>query len=305
MILSFIICTFNRAKYLKKCIYSIINQKNVNFNDIEIIIIDNNSCDNTSDEIKETQEKFKHITIKYQIEKNQGLSFARNAGINISNGEWLAFIDDDAYLTDNYVNNFFSLLKKNLNAVAFGGPILLDFESPKPKWYNSYIASVWGYFYPYKKPRYFESNAYPRGSNMIIRKDIFTKYGYFNTNLGRKGNILIGGEEKEFFLRVKQNKQNKFFFDTSLVIFHYVPDERNNINYLKKQAINIGYSEKIRIKDNSILIIKKIFEEFYKTIGSFFLSIVFLLKGNFSESIIILKLRFWIIKGLATKKDIL
>lgn len=305
MILSFIICTFNRAGYLRKCIYSIINQKNINFSEIEIIIIDNNSSDNTKDLVQELKENFKQITIKYYVEKNQGLSFARNTGIIFSNGEWLAFIDDDAYLIDNYTYSFFSILKKIKNVVAFGGPILLDFESSKPVWYNNYIASVWGYFYPYKNSQYFKTNVYPRGSNMIIKKDIFIKYGYFNTNLGRKGNILIGGEEKEFFLRIKQNKQNKFFYDTSLIIFHSVPNERNNLNYIKKQSINIGYSEKIRVKNNPILIIKKIFEELYKIIGTFFLSSIFLLKGNYSKSIIILKLRFWIIKGLTIKKEIL
>ncbi|MCX7955031.1 MAG: glycosyltransferase [Bacteroidales bacterium] len=301
MRLSFIICTYNRHNYLKKCVDSIITQRSINLNEIEIVIVDNNSTDKTKDLIYEYIKEKKFNNIKYVSETNQGLSYARNKGVNTARGEWLAFIDDDAYLHNLYVYNFFALLNKNINAVAFGGPILLDFETQIPKWYNNYIASVWGYFKPYNKSRFFSNNIYPRGSNMIIKKEIFDKYGLFNTHLGRKGEILLGGEEKEFFLRMKNEK---FYFDNSLIIFHYVPENRVNIEYIKKQSIFIGLSERIRIKNCHNLIFKKLIEELKKTLGSFLIALKFLIHLEIEKSIIIIKLRFWIIKGLTNKNYI-
>ena len=76
MVLSIIICTFNRANFLKSCINSIIDQIHEHKN-IEILIIDNNSKDNT----KELVKNYNSNNIVYYLETQQGLSFARNKGI--------------------------------------------------------------------------------------------------------------------------------------------------------------------------------------------------------------------------------
>jgi glycosyltransferase involved in cell wall biosynthesis/GT2 family glycosyltransferase len=93
--ISVVICTYNRAKYLESCIKSLKNQTYSNF---EIIVVNGPSTDETN-RILERYPKIKLI----KQDKLNGLSFARNLGIEASNGEIIAFIDDDAVADENWI----------------------------------------------------------------------------------------------------------------------------------------------------------------------------------------------------------
>ena len=88
-LVSCVLTTYNRSKILKRAITSVLNQTYTN---IELIIIDDNSKDNTSDVVKIINNK----RIKYiRNTSNKGLSYNRNLGASLSKGEFVAFIDDD------------------------------------------------------------------------------------------------------------------------------------------------------------------------------------------------------------------
>ncbi|ALP91656.1 glycosyltransferase [Clostridium butyricum] len=91
MKLSIIVPVYNVEKYVKKCIESLCNQT---LKDIEIIVIDDGSKDNSINLVKE----FKDERIKIIIQKNGGLSSARNAGIKVATGEYITFVDSDDYI---------------------------------------------------------------------------------------------------------------------------------------------------------------------------------------------------------------
>lgn len=86
---SVIIVTYNRAELLKKCIDSLSNQT-VSPN--EIIIVDNNSTDNTKEVVENYKKK---LNIKYVFESKKGIAYARNSGIRNSSYDLVVFIDDD------------------------------------------------------------------------------------------------------------------------------------------------------------------------------------------------------------------
>ncbi|MBE9085851.1 glycosyltransferase family 2 protein [Tolypothrix sp. LEGE 11397] len=91
--ISIVLCTYNRAKYLNKCIDSIINQT---FQDWELIVVDDGSEDNTFEIVNIYVQKFNNI--RYFKHKNRKPGYARNAGIQASFGKYITFIDsDDAY----------------------------------------------------------------------------------------------------------------------------------------------------------------------------------------------------------------
>ena len=137
MVLSIIICTYNRCKFLEKCINSIINQINEQ-NDIEIIIVDNNSNDGT----KKLIENYNINFINYHLETKQGLSFARNKGIKVSKGKYLAFVDDDATINKNWLESLLKHINKKSHNHIYGGPIYPNFEIDCPEWIDKEYKAV-------------------------------------------------------------------------------------------------------------------------------------------------------------------
>ncbi|MDR1376546.1 MAG: glycosyltransferase [Synergistaceae bacterium] len=105
-LISVIVPVYNIEKYIRKCVESIINQT---YNNVEIILVDDGSTDGSSavcDELAESDARVKvfHTT-------NGGQSVARNVGIKASNGDCIAFVDGDDYVTDDYILHLYKLMK--------------------------------------------------------------------------------------------------------------------------------------------------------------------------------------------------
>lgn len=92
--ISIIVPIYNVEKYLDRCLNSILNQS---FKDIEIILVDDGSPDKSPEICNTYAEKDNRIKVIHK--KNEGLGFARNSGIEIAKGEYIAFIDSDDYIS--------------------------------------------------------------------------------------------------------------------------------------------------------------------------------------------------------------
>lgn len=103
--ISVVIPVYNSEKYIEECINSITNQT---YKNIEIIIVNDGSIDNSEKIIKEYALKDKRI--KYIYKLNEGVSKARNTGIKISTGKYITFVDSDDIVEKNYLHN---LINKN------------------------------------------------------------------------------------------------------------------------------------------------------------------------------------------------
>jgi len=93
--ISVIVPIYNSERYLRKCLDSLVNQT---LKDIEIILINDGSTDNSEKIVKEYTEKYKNIV--YINQKNSGQASARNNGISVATGEYLAFLDSDDYISE-------------------------------------------------------------------------------------------------------------------------------------------------------------------------------------------------------------
>lgn len=91
--ISVVLCTYNRVKYLKTCIDSVINQS---FSDWELVIVDDGSHDETFTLVDSYLQQFPNV--RYLKHQNRKLGFSKNAGVQASFGKYITFIDsDDAY----------------------------------------------------------------------------------------------------------------------------------------------------------------------------------------------------------------
>ena len=103
--ISFIIPAYNAEKSILNCIKSIINQ---DFDDYEMIIIDDGSTDSTKKIIESVNDK----RIKYYFQENSGVSSARNSGLSVAAGEWIHFVDSDDTVAEKSISYFVDLISK-------------------------------------------------------------------------------------------------------------------------------------------------------------------------------------------------
>ncbi|WP_394871368.1 glycosyltransferase family 2 protein [Clostridium butyricum] len=109
-----IVPIYNIEKYLKRCIESIINQSYAN---IEIILVNDGSTDNSKKIIGEFSDMDKRIKIINKT--NGGLSSARNAGLGISSGDYIMFVDGDDWIDKNCVEKCLDNIEEDTDAVLF------------------------------------------------------------------------------------------------------------------------------------------------------------------------------------------
>lgn len=107
-LVSIIIPVYNVEKYLNKCIQSVVNQS---YKNIEIILVNDGSQDNCHRICDEWAKKDERIKVIHQT--NQGLSSARNSGIEIANGDYLCFVDSDDYIDTNYIQILYRTVHEN------------------------------------------------------------------------------------------------------------------------------------------------------------------------------------------------
>lgn len=127
--ISVIIPTYNREKYVKQCLESVLNQT---LQDIEIIIIDDGSQDKTKKIISTYNDK----RIKYIFKNNTGIGDTRNNGIRLSSGEYITFIDIDDYIDENMLEKMYSKAKEENLDIVICNYIEINEESKKEKKYN-------------------------------------------------------------------------------------------------------------------------------------------------------------------------
>lgn len=108
-LISIIIPVFNTEKFLKQCINTVLRQT---YDNIEIILIDDASTDNSAkicEEYAKNHEKITYIKNK----KNNRVSKTRNIGIEKSRGKYICFIDSDDYISENYIENLYENSEQN------------------------------------------------------------------------------------------------------------------------------------------------------------------------------------------------
>lgn len=297
MKLSVIICTYNRAKYIYDLLQSLVNQT-FNKSDYEIVFVNNNSNDNTDEICKNFQTENKGLNFYYFNETKQGLSHARNRGITEAKGEILIFIDDDALACKKYLEEISAFFKQNVSASAGGGKILPKYENKRPVWMSKFLEPVMSVINLGNNIKQFPPGKFPIGANMYFRKKVFEETGLFNTELGRTGKNLLGGEEKDIFNKLRK-KKGLIYYLPKPWIYHIIPESRLTAAFIKKQASGIGQSEKIRALDiKKTEIYKSYLKEVFKWGASLFLFLFYVINFSPAKAKMIIMFRYWVTNGM-------
>jgi len=236
-----LVCTYNRSQSLGTTLESVVSQALAREYSWEILVVDNNSSDETRKVVEGFQRRYPEL-VRYFLEPQQGVAHARNAGICRARGEILAFIDDDETAAPNWLQNLTANLH-NGEWAGTGGRILFPPGFLPPRWLltNEWFAS--GPLCSFDKgPNAGELSEPPFTANMAIRREVFDKAGAFRTDLGRSGNSMISNEDTEFGRRVMA-AGFRLRYEPSAVTCHPVQNCRLRKQYFLTWWFNKGRSD--------------------------------------------------------------
>jgi glycosyltransferase involved in cell wall biosynthesis len=225
----------------------------------ELVIVDNNSNDETNDVVSQFRATTT-INVNYVVEKRQGLSFARNCGIQVKKGKITVFTDDDVVVDKFWLSNMVQAFKR-YGAGCVGGKILPLWEYPPPKWLGSELYSYLALLdlgedvLRLKTPNIW-------GANFAVASVLFEKYGGFDTKLGRQPNKLYGLEETALLDKLIRGGE-KVYYCPEVVVHHCIPATRMKKAYFRKWKFDEGENRAIRSQDAEV---KKPFRMLFKHI---------------------------------------
>ena len=114
-LITVIIPIFNTQKFLRRCIESVTNQT---YRNLQIILVNDGSTDNSLDICNEFKKKYNNIEV-FSLETNMGVSFARNLGLEKALGKYIMFLDSDDYILSNTIEEL-SKTQTNDTCQIFG-----------------------------------------------------------------------------------------------------------------------------------------------------------------------------------------
>lgn len=265
MNISTIISTYNSERTILLCLDSLARQTRL---PDEIIIVDNNSSDNTTEVVREFIKKNQLIRITLIKEYIKGRAVARNKGVSIAKGDIIVFTDSDCVVKKNWIENILKTFNEEDNLDILSGKIysyypktlvgkfLSGFWSPDMNKINKHQLN-------YKSELF--RNKYIMLGNVAFKKKALTELTGFNES------FYPGGEDIDIGMRALEKGAKIVVWDSNIIVFHM---HRNTIKGMIKQAFIYGemlahivkchFSKKIIIRLSSSKIIE--FNGFYSVL---------------------------------------
>ncbi|MEA5570617.1 glycosyltransferase family 2 protein [Calothrix sp. UHCC 0171] len=227
MLVSVCIASYQRPEGLKRLLLGL-NQLTFNQSevpDIEVIVIDNDFKGSARGICRQIETDFQW-QLKYYIEAQRGISFARNRAIaSVSqDSQFVAFIDDDEVPENNWLDELLSV-QKAYRADVVAGPVIPNFIKDVPQW----VA----------KGKFFEPRRYPTGhpieiafaGNVLIRTEILQKIDpVFDERFA-----ITGGEDTNLFMRLRRAGY-KFVWANEAIVHEWIPQSRTNIKWVLQRG---------------------------------------------------------------------
>jgi glycosyltransferase involved in cell wall biosynthesis len=239
---SVIVCTYNRAASLERMLLSLRSAVVDSELSWEVLVVDNNSTDGTRMVVESAARDFP-CPVRYLFEGRQGKSHALNLAIAKARGEFLLFTDDDVTVDPGWVQAIVTGFAAH-DCIGIGGKIEAVWQQEKPVWYSDrgpyrMLAAIVHYDQG-EAAEY--TAAPPYGANMAFRREAFSLYGHFRTELGPNGRQLLRAEDTELCRRVLRAGDRILYLPTA-VIYHPVEPERTRKKYFQRFYFDYGRTQ--------------------------------------------------------------
>jgi glycosyltransferase involved in cell wall biosynthesis len=239
MQVSVVIATYNRARLLPGILGVLASQEAHPPLQWEIVVVDNNSSDSTRDVVASFS-RTTTIPVRYAFEARQGLSSARNRGVQEARGAILAFTDDDVLPAPDWIVQVVAAIDR-WGAHGVGGRILPRWEASPPSW----ITGNWRLLRRLSIMDFDQSrllalplqrNPQVWGANMAFRREVFDRVGGFDPRLGLIGPKLFRSEESDLIDRALRLGL-RIAYDPALTVYHRIGSDRMQKSYFRRLAL--------------------------------------------------------------------
>lgn len=234
--ISVVICTYTESR-LKTVLATVTSVRQQSYACREIILV----VDHNQALLNQLKQALPDASVVPNASA-RGLSGARNTGLRLAQGAIVAFIDDDAVASFDWLRCLASHYAVD-SVIAVGGAIKPRWEGGTARWFPEEFYWVFGCTY-----RGMPSQAAPVrnliGCNMSFRKAAFAAIGEFYEGIGRTATQPLGCEETELCIRARQRLPgSEIIFDPICLVYHLVPQSRVSWRYLCSRCFSEGLSK--------------------------------------------------------------
>lgn len=227
--ISIVVCCYNSREVIAGTLESLARLREDGRFEIQILIVDNNSSDGTTELATEAWEKSGSARpLKTLNEPEQGLSNARLRGFSESDAEFIILCDDDNRLDGEYAVTAFNVMSTDENIAAAGGSGTAVTDAGFPEWFSKYSASFAAGEQREYKGNINDAEGYLWGAGMVLRKqaiDGLISSGFESLLQDRKGHDLTSGGDVELCYALKLAGW-KLFYDPALKYEHFIAGKR-------------------------------------------------------------------------------
>jgi len=296
--ISVVICSYNRQKFIGKALDCLAEQT-LPPDQFEIVIVDNNSTDQTADISRAFIQNHPSVRARYFLEKQKGLSFARNRGLQEALFPIITYIDDDAEAVPAFLETILRFMQAHPKAVGVGGKIIPKYsESEEPAWMSSYLSGFVGRLDYGDKPQRFQQPAmkYPAGCNMTYTAAVLKEVGGFNNQL------TFRSDDKHIYYVVSKVSREVYYLPDA-VVYHNIDNARLQLDSFRKLFLKTGNEEKIRVRmeEGAGGWWKKLLEIIFKAGAALGLYGLYILKGQGIRGRYVFLSQWYTLKGFLKK----
>jgi glycosyltransferase involved in cell wall biosynthesis len=236
---SVVLPTYNRSANLRRTLASVLGQHTTTRR-YEVVVVDNNSTDDTRAEVENAIAR--GAAVRYVLERNQGVSYARNAGVASARAPLVAFVDDDVCVDADWIETICRTFEQYPEIDCIGGKVLPIWEGQPPLWLTR------DHWAPVALLDFGDTtrsiNAGNRmcllTANLACRREVFERVGLFGTELQRVHDGIGSMEDHEWLLRFWAAGRQAMYVP-ELSAFTDVPLRRMTLDYHRRWHSGHGH----------------------------------------------------------------
>ncbi|MBE9066094.1 glycosyltransferase family 2 protein [Leptolyngbya cf. ectocarpi LEGE 11479] len=231
----------NRLAAVLECLCWQLNTDDLSW---EVIIVDNNSTDNTAAIVQQYQRGWsRHIPLRYALETRQGAGYARQKAIQLAASPLVGFLDDDTLPGMTWLISAYRFAQEYPQAGVVASRIQGSFETDPPKNFER-IAALLALTERGSQPLMYEpkQKVIPPSAGMVVRRQVWMDHVPEELVLtGRTGTSMLTGEDTESILHI-QRAGWEVWYNPNMRLQHQIPSVRLTRPYLQKLCRGIGLS---------------------------------------------------------------